>query len=118
MSVILHLENYIGQIVYPFKFNSVCLEEPEFVNLVRERWNGLLGNETLNPMDALVKKLKLLKSLVINRERKKKLAAKEELLMIEMELDTLYINSPEGFEKEEENMMVLEKEKKKMVRLR
>ena len=94
MLMILHLEQEIGKVCYPFKFNSVWLEEPEFVNLVRERWNGMLGNETLNLMDALVKKLKLLKSLVINWEGKKKLAAKEELAKIEMELDTLYTNSP------------------------
>jgi hypothetical protein len=111
MSVILHLEKDTGQIGYPFKFNSVWLDEPDFVNLVRTSWNGLLGNETLTPMDALVKKIKVLKSLVINWERKKKLAAKEELAKIERELDTLYTNYPEGFEKEEDNVLVLEKEK-------
>jgi hypothetical protein len=118
MPVILHLEQEIGKVCYPFKFNSVWLEEPEFVNLVRENWNGLLGNEILNPMDALVKKLKLLKSLVINWERKKKLEAKEELVKIEMDLDTMYTNFPEGFEKEEDKVLVLEKEKRKMVLLR
>jgi hypothetical protein len=76
----------------------VWLEEPEFVNLVRANWNGLLGNEILNPMDALAKKLKILKSLVVKWERKKKLETKEEPVKIEMELDTLYTNYPGGFD--------------------
>jgi hypothetical protein len=73
MPVILHLEQDKEKFCYPFKFNFVWLEEPEFDNLVRSNWNGLLGTETLNPMDSLVKKLKLLKTLVISWERKKKL---------------------------------------------
>jgi len=59
-------------------------------------------------MDALVKKLKILKSLVIKWERKKKLEAKEELVKIEMDLDTLYTNYLGGFE-EADKMLVLEK---------
>jgi hypothetical protein len=39
-------------------------------------------------MDALVKKLKLLKSLVVKWERKKKLETKEELVKIEKDIDT------------------------------
>jgi hypothetical protein len=118
MHVILHLEQEIGKVCYPFKFNSTWLEEPEFVNLVREKWDGLLGNEILNPMDSLVKKIKILKSMVINWERKKKLEAKEELGNIEMDLDKLYTNFPGGFEKEEDKVLVLEKEKRKLVLLR
>jgi len=45
MSVILHLENDLGQTGYPFKFNSVRLEDPDFENLVRTSWNDPLGNE-------------------------------------------------------------------------
>ena len=66
MLAILHLEQEIGKVCYPFNFNSVWVEEPKFVNLVRENWNGLLGNEILNPMDDLVKKINILKSMVIN----------------------------------------------------
>jgi hypothetical protein len=47
-------------------------------------------------MDSLVKNLKILKSLVINWERNKKLVAKEELVNLEIELDTLYTNFPGG----------------------
>jgi hypothetical protein len=85
---------------------------------VRTSWNGLLGNEILTPMDALVKKLKVLKSLVIKWERKKKLAAKEELVKIERDLDTLYTNHPEGFEEEVDRALVLEKEQRKLLLLR
>jgi hypothetical protein len=118
MLVILHLEQDKGKVCYPFKFNYVWLEEPEFVNLVRSNWIGLLGTEILNPMDSLVKNLKILKSLVINWERKKKLEAKEELVNLEFELDTLYSNFPGGFEKEEDKVLVIEKEKRKLVLLR
>jgi len=118
MSIILHLEKYLGQIGYPFKFNSVWLDDPDFVNLVRTSWNGLLENETLTPMDSLVKKLKVLRSLVINWERKKKVAAKEELVNIERDLDTLYTNHPEGFEEEVDRVLVLEKEQRKLALLR
>jgi len=50
--------------------------------------------------------------------RKKKLAAKEELAKFERDLDTLYTNHPEGFEKEEDNALVLENEKRKLILLR
>jgi hypothetical protein len=63
------------------------------LNLVRSNWNGLLGTKVLNPMDSLVKNIKLLKSLVIFWERKKKDEAKEELVQLELDLDTLYTES-------------------------
>jgi hypothetical protein len=50
------------------------------VDFVRSSWNGLLATNPLNPMDSLVKKIKLLKMLLIFWERKKKVVAKEELL--------------------------------------
>ena len=59
-------------------------------------------------MDPLVKKLKLLKSLVIRWERKKKIDAKEELVNLELDLDTLYTNFPGGFE-EDRKLLVIEK---------
>jgi len=71
MPLILHLEQEKEKHCYPFKLNYVWLEEPDFVNLVRSNWNGLLETEILNPMDSLVQKLKLLKSLVIKWERGK-----------------------------------------------
>jgi hypothetical protein len=72
MPVIIHLEQGNDIVSYPFKFNAVWLEDPDFVNLVRTNWVGLLGTEVLNPMDSLVKKLKLLKSLVIVLGKKEK----------------------------------------------
>ena len=88
MPVILHVEAVKDQVKYPFKFNSVWLDDPEFVDLVRSSWNGLLETKVLNPMDSLVKKIKLLNMFVIVQERKKKVVAKEELVQIEMKLDT------------------------------
>jgi hypothetical protein len=77
MPVILHVENDIRKVSYPFKFNSVWLEDPYFVELVRTNWNGLLGNEILSPMDSLAKKLKKLKSLVvIGKERRNRILRK------------------------------------------
>jgi hypothetical protein len=69
-----------------------------------------IGNEGTKPMDSLVKKLKILKSLVITSEKKKKLEAREELKKLEMELDSYYSNHLGGFEKEEDKVIVLEKE--------
>jgi len=112
MPVILHMECDKEKHVYPFKFNSVWLEKPNFLNLVRMSWNGLMELGSLSPMDSLIKQLKLLKSLVISWERNKKRLAKEELLQIECDLDTLYSNFPKGFEKEEDKLLVVEKEKK------
>jgi len=85
---------------------------------VRSNWIGLLGTKILNPMDSLVKNIKILKTLVINWERKKKREAKDELVNIEIELDTLYSNFPRDFEKEEDKVLILEKEKRKLVILR
>lgn len=55
MSVILHMENVKDHVQYPFKFNFVWLDDPDFVDLFRSNWNGLLGTESLNPMEYLVK---------------------------------------------------------------
>jgi hypothetical protein len=118
MSFILHLENNLRHTGYPFKFNSMWFEDPNFKNLVRTNWNGLLGNEFLSPLEALVKKLKVLNILVIKWERKKKLEAKVELVKIENELDTLYTNHPEDFEEEVDRALVLEKEQRKLTLLR
>jgi exonuclease III len=72
MPMIFHLEQEKEKYNYPFKFNYVWLDEPDFVNLVRSTWNKLLVTEDFNPMDSLVQKLKLLKSVVIKWERNKK----------------------------------------------
>ena len=117
MSVILHLEKDNREVSYPFKFNSTSLEEPYFVNYVRSKWVGLLGVETLNPMDSLVKKINLLKSMIIKWEKKKNLVAKEELVKLELELDISYSNHPGGFE-EEEKVLIVEKEQRKLLLMR
>jgi hypothetical protein len=44
--------------------------------------------------------------------------AKEELVQIECDLDTLYSDFPKGFEKEEDKLLVLEKEKRKLFLLK
>jgi hypothetical protein len=118
MPVILHVEAVKDQVKYPFKFNSVWLDDPEFVALVRSNWNGLLGSEVLNPMDSLVKNLKLLKRLVIVWERKKNVADKGELVQLEFDLESLYSKSRGGFVLEEEKVLVMEKEKRKLLLLR
>jgi len=69
-------------------------------------------------MDSLVKKLKLLKSLVTKWERKKKSKAREEFIMIEFDLDNFYTNYPGGLEKEIDKVIVLELERRKLVLLR
>ena len=71
MPMILHLEHDKEKHCYPFKFNPVWLEEPDFINLVRLNWNNLLETKFLNSMDSLVQKLKLLKSMIIKWERGK-----------------------------------------------
>jgi hypothetical protein len=60
-------------------------------------------------MESLVKKL-LVKSLVYNWEKNKKSEAKEELVKLEGELDSLYFNHPRGFEKEEDKVLITEKQ--------
>jgi hypothetical protein len=85
---------------------------------VRNHWNGFLGIEILNPMDSLKKRLRILKGLVIKWERKKKLIARGELLKIEEELELLYSNNPGGIEKEEDKVIVIGLEKRKLILLR
>jgi hypothetical protein len=65
MPAILHLDQGDETVIYLFKFNALWLEDPYFVNLVRTKWVGLLGTEVLNPMDSLVKKIKMLKTMVV-----------------------------------------------------
>jgi hypothetical protein len=69
-------------------------------------------------MDSLVKKLKLLKSLVTKWERKKKYEVREELIKLELDLDNYYTKYPGEFEKEVDKFTVLEMEKAKLVLLR
>jgi len=83
VTVVLHMEIEQGKVKYPFKFNSIWLQDLELVNFVRNHWIGILGAEVLNPMDTLTKRLKLLKGLVIKWERKKKMEAKGELIKLE-----------------------------------
>jgi hypothetical protein len=80
MPVILHMELGSDTVIYPFKFNAVWLEDPNFVSLVRTNWAVNFGSKVLNPMDSMVKKLKRLKILVVVWERKKKVKGKKELL--------------------------------------
>ena len=115
MPVILQVDNEFRKVSYPFKFNSVWLEDTYFVDLVRTKWNGLLGTEILSPMDALSKKLKKLKILVEIWERKKKRETKDDLVNLERDLDILYTSHPWGFEKEDETLLVMEKERRKLV---
>jgi hypothetical protein len=42
LPVILHLELENEKCCYPFKFNSIWLEDPDLVNFVRTNWEGLL----------------------------------------------------------------------------
>jgi hypothetical protein len=44
--------------------------------------------------------------------------AKEELIQLETDLDILYSDFPGGFEKEDEKVLVLEKEKRKLFLLK
>jgi len=61
---------------YPFKFNFVWIKDLEFVELVKKKWNDLLGSKSLNPMDSLVTKLKLLKTVVSQWKKRKKVEVK------------------------------------------
>jgi hypothetical protein len=102
------------KIKFPFKFNSVWLIDPDFVTLVRSNWHKFLVLEGSSPMDSLVQKLKLLKSLVIKWERNKKIKSKEELVQLEVDLENLYSSLPGGFEREDDRVLVVEKENRKM----
>jgi hypothetical protein len=67
-----YLEPECRKVRYPFKFNSIWLEDPEFDNLVSSNWAGLVGSESLSPMESMVKKLKVLKELMFSWEKKKR----------------------------------------------
>lgn len=56
--------------------------------------------------------------LVIVWERKKKVVSKEELLHLELDLDTLYFEFLRGFVQEVDKELVMEKEKRKLFHLR
>jgi hypothetical protein len=76
MLVILHMEQDTRIANYPFKFNFVWIKDLEFVELVKKKWNDLLGSKSLNPMDSLVTKLKLLKTVVSQWKKRKKVEVK------------------------------------------
>ena len=80
--MILHLYQGNDIVSYPFKFNAVWLEDPDFINLVRINWAGLLGTDTLDPMDSLVKKLKMLKTMVDVWERKRRILGGRRVVLI------------------------------------
>jgi hypothetical protein len=107
--VVLQIEQEKEKIKFPFKFNSVWLTEPDFVFLVRSNWHKLVMIEFSSPMDSLVHKLKLLKSLVIKWERNKKFISKEELVQLEVDLDLLYSTLPGGFERDTDRIWLQRK---------
>jgi hypothetical protein len=71
--VVLQFDQEKKNIKLPLIFNLVWLKDPDFVLLVHSNWKKLIVSDFSSPMDKLVQKLKLLKSLVKKWERNKKL---------------------------------------------
>lgn len=88
--IVLQLDEGRSSIKYPFKFNSVWLEELEFVQLVRNHWGSLTNHEFDSPMISMVFKLKSLKAIVIKWENARKTNPKDDLIQIESDLENIY----------------------------
>jgi hypothetical protein len=114
MLVVFQMELLQKRQKYPFKFNPVWLNDPEFVTFVRSSWNKLEESRFSSLMENLVSKLISLKSLVIKWGKNKKLKSKEELVQIEAALDLLYSTKPKGFLRDVDREMVIEKKKRKV----
>ena len=114
MPVVLQFNQEQENIKFPFKLNLVWLIEPNFVNLVRSNQHKLVTLEYSFPMDSLVLKLKLMKSLVIKWERNKKQKYKEELVQLDVDLENIYSALPGSFERDTDRVFVLEKERRKL----
>jgi hypothetical protein len=114
MLVVFQIDKGQERIKYPFKLNSVWLSDPDFEQLVRSNWNQFQVRDDSSPMESLVHKLKLLKSLVILWERNKKFKSKEDLVQLELDLESLYSSHPGGFERDDDRKLVMEKETRKM----
>ena len=42
MPIVLQLDTCMDMIKYPFKFNPIWLEEEDFVNFIKEKWNVMV----------------------------------------------------------------------------
>lgn len=77
LPIVLQIDFGEEWIMYPFKFNKIWLEEPDFNGLVINKWATLSQLMGSFPMATLVSKLKALKFDVIRWERAKKRELKE-----------------------------------------
>ena len=75
--VILQIDFDKSLVKYPFKFNSIWLEDQQICNLVKEQWISLSQVHYTSAMFGLIDKLNNLKFEVQKWERLKKVKAKK-----------------------------------------
>lgn len=103
---------------FPFKFNNSWLEEDEFCCLMKNTWFSLSDSEGDSSMTNRVQKLKSLKNVVVEWEKRKTLISKHELLEIERVLERIYSSNSHCFYLEEERFLLLQLEAKKITYLK
>jgi len=103
---------------YPFKFNHMWLEDPEFVEMVKHFWATVDYGEGRFFMDRFMGKLRKLKKVVKNWDRLQKKARSESLCHIEAAIDLIFENCEMGFfsAPERELLSSLEAEKMRILR--
>lgn len=93
MSIILELDANRSVTKYPFKFNSIWLEDEELKVLAKNKWLSMSNYAMDSHMLTMVSKLKSLKSFVINWEKQ---MIKHDLACIESDLESIISQNAYG----------------------
>ena len=105
--IILEWKGGQARIPYPFRFNHTWVQVDDFNDFIRYTWNSNCSSIfESNPIYTLLKKLKVLKSVVITWEKKKKFEHKRALVEIEEHILDLLLSTPIGVLSADETMLL------------
>jgi len=74
---------------YPFKFNRLCLEDPDFNEVISKTWKDLSAKNTIPPFMTFRDKLSSMRKVVKEWQHKKTQADKLALQEVQKELDSI-----------------------------
>ena len=92
--VILEWSDHHSHCAYPFKFNQSCLDNEDFIQMVRSEWPRIPQNPSLDAMQDLYIRLKTLKEKVKSWTKVETLKMKDHSVALEKEINSILHSSP------------------------
>ena len=78
---------------YPFKFNQSWLDNEDFIQMVRSEWPRILSNPSLDTMEDLHIRLRILKEKVKSWTKVESLKMKDNSVALEKEINSILLSS-------------------------